>query len=89
MQRWHSRWMVATAMALMAVGFLGAWGALASAKPEVERHPHIHSALRELREARTELKEADHDFNGHRAEALKAVDFAIEQLEKALKADRK
>ena len=54
-----------------------------------EHHPHIHAALKELRDARSELKEADHDFGGHRAEALKAVDEAITQLEVAAKFDKK
>jgi hypothetical protein len=35
------------------------------------------------------LKEADHDFGGHRKEALEAVDVAIKQLELALKYDKK
>jgi hypothetical protein len=35
------------------------------------------------------LEKADHDFGGHRKEAIKAVDVAIVQLEKALKYDRK
>jgi hypothetical protein len=49
------------------------------------QHPRIHAALNALREARTELKEARHDFGGHREESLKAVDRAIEQLEIAAK----
>jgi hypothetical protein len=49
------------------------------------RHPHMHHALRELREARTELKEASHDFGGHRVKALEAVDAAIKQIDTALK----
>ncbi|HEV3416525.1 MAG TPA: hypothetical protein VG056_06925 [Pirellulales bacterium] len=56
---------------------------------EFEHHPHLHHAIRELRDARKELKDADHDFGGHRADALKAVDVAIEQLETALKYDRR
>jgi hypothetical protein len=56
---------------------------------EKERHPHIHKALEELREARKDLKEADHDFGGHRAEAVEAIDVAIKQLELALKFDKK
>jgi hypothetical protein len=48
-------------------------------------HPHIHIALYELRETRTELLEAKHDFGGHREKALKDVDAAIVQCEKALK----
>jgi hypothetical protein len=59
---------------------------LASAK---KHHPHIHRALEELRESRHELKEANHDFGGHRKEALEAVDVAIKQLELALKFDKK
>jgi hypothetical protein len=54
-------------------------------KEEKERHPRMRAALHELREARKELKEADHDFGGHREEAVKATDHAIEQIEKALK----
>jgi hypothetical protein len=54
-----------------------------------ERHPHIHRAINELREARKELKEAAHDFDGHRVEAVEAVDVAIKQLQVALKYDRK
>jgi len=57
----------------------------AQAAPEGERHPAIHRALKELREARRELKDAAHDFHGHREDALKAVDAAIEQLEICLK----
>jgi hypothetical protein len=45
-----------------------------------ERHPHIRAAIHELREAAREMKEAAHDFGGHREEALKATDVAIEQL---------
>ena len=50
-----------------------------------KHHPHLHHAIHELKEARTELKEAKHDFGGHREAALKDVDYAIEQLELALK----
>jgi len=64
-------------------------GTVAAKPPVEERHPHIHRALRELREARIELKEADHDFGGHRKEALEAVDRAIRQLDRALRFDRK
>jgi hypothetical protein len=61
----------------------------AQADEKTERHPHIRKALVELKEARKELKEADHDFSGHRVEAIKAIDVAIKQLDKALEYDRK
>jgi hypothetical protein len=54
-----------------------------------ERHPHIRKAIAELREAKKELQKADHDFGGHRVEAIEAVDTAIKQLEVALKFDKK
>jgi hypothetical protein len=54
-----------------------------------ERHPHIRAALHELKEAKRDLETADHDFGGHRKEAIKAIDYAIKQLDKALKYDKK
>jgi hypothetical protein len=55
-----------------------------------ERHPHIRDAIKALREARTELREGARIFGGHRETALKAVDEAINQLEKAMEfANRK
>ena len=53
----------------------------AAAEP---KHPHMHHALHEMREAHKELKEAKHDFGGHREKALHDVHAAIVQVEKAL-----
>src|SRR5579871_3259423 len=47
-----------------------------------EEHPRLHAAVYEMRHARTELKEAKHDFGGHRAKALTALDEAINQIDK-------
>ena len=52
-------------------------------------HPHIHHAIHELKEARTQLREAKHNFGGHREAALHDIHIAIEQLELALKFARK
>jgi hypothetical protein len=77
----------------LSVGSFGVWSAgmtdAAAAQEKKERHPHIHAALKELKEARRELKEANHDFGGHREDAVKAIDVAIKQLEEALKFDKK
>lgn len=54
------------------------------AQAAAERHPKIRSAIRELREARRELEAGAKIFGGHRVKAIKAVDDAIEQLQKAL-----
>jgi hypothetical protein len=78
-------------LVLSGLGFLGS-EANAQPKPGAEkreRHPHIRRALHELREARKELKEAAHDFGGHREDAVEAINVAIKQLELALKYDKK
>ena len=54
-----------------------------------ERHPRIHAAIKELEAAKIELQKAPHDFGGHRAEAVEAVDRAIAQLRVALQYDQK
>lgn len=46
-------------------------------------HPYIHDALRECKEAKSELAAAKHNFGGHRAKALNHVNAAISQLELA------
>ena len=65
----------------IALGLLAA--GRASAEP---KHPHMHRALHEMREAHKELKEARHDFGGHREKALEALDAAIKETIKALEA---
>jgi hypothetical protein len=71
------------------LGVFGLWSSGVDAAAEKERHPHLHAAVKELKEARRELKEANHDFGGHREDAVKAIDVAIRQLEEALKFDKK
>jgi hypothetical protein len=64
-------------------------GLSAHAQPATpERHPAIRRAIASLQEARVYLKNANHDFGGHRAEALVQVDKALEQLKLALKYDK-
>jgi hypothetical protein len=58
------------------------------ATPVHERHPAIRNAIRALEKAKVDLKNADHDFGGHREAALKECDAAIEQLKLALQYDK-
>lgn len=44
-------------------------------------HPHIHEALESMRAAKHHLEAAEHDFDGHRAEAIKHLDMAIHEAE--------
>ena len=54
-----------------------------------EHHPMIRAAIRALERAKEEMKEAAHDYGGHRVEAIEACERAITQLRKALEYDRK
>jgi hypothetical protein len=54
-----------------------------------EHHPKIRHAIKALEAAKEDLEDASHDFNGHRAEALEAVNNALKQLQEALAADKK
>jgi hypothetical protein len=79
--------MLAAAAALGAVGWAMTDGE-ASAQGKSQYHPRLHRALHELRQAHRNLKEAQGNFNGHRAEALRDVDHAIHQVERALRYSR-
>ena len=63
-------------------------GLEADAAPK-ERHPMIRRAIVALHGAKNELEHADTDFGGHRADALQAVNNALDQLQQALKYDKK
>jgi acyl-CoA reductase-like NAD-dependent aldehyde dehydrogenase len=73
----------------MAVFAAAAWVRPAAPTPPPERHPHIHAALVELREAKAELQSAAHDFCGRRVEAIHNINQTIHQLDLALACDRK
>ena len=51
-------------------------------------HHHIHEAIDALRSARADLLSASHDFGGHRADAIRAIDESIHQLEVCLQYDK-
>jgi len=54
-----------------------------------EAHPHIQAAMRALENAKRQLQAAQHDFGGHRVNAIQHVDQALEECRLALKADVK
>ena len=59
------------------------------ANPGHERHPEIHIAIRHLEEAKRNLENAAHDYDGHRAAALKATEDALTECRAALASDTK
>jgi hypothetical protein len=48
-------------------------------------HPRLQAALKHLQRTKQELTNAPHEFGGHRAKALQAVDTAIAEVNEALK----
>jgi hypothetical protein len=72
----------------LAVFVLGAALSLGGTLYAFARHPHLHTALRELDAAKEELRSAPHDFGGHRDAAIGALDAAHHQIEECLKFDR-
>jgi hypothetical protein len=68
---------------------LGLAGSMAFTPRALEPHPHLRAAVVELQQAREELRTAAHDFGGHRADAIRAVDAAIKQLRLAQQYDTK
>jgi len=54
-------------------------------KPAHHMHaPEIHKALHKLRAAKQDLEKASHDYGGHKAAAITAIDQAITELQAAL-----
>ncbi|HMD85555.1 MAG TPA: hypothetical protein VKO18_12750 [Terriglobia bacterium] len=58
------------------------------AEPMPNRCPNIHEAIHALEIAERDLREARHDFCGHRHEAMEITHHAIEQLRMAENCDR-
>jgi hypothetical protein len=67
--------------AVPAAAPLPAVAALPAAAAMPEDHPHIHEALEAMRSAKHHLETAEHDFHGHRVEAIKHLDMAIHEAE--------
>lgn len=63
---------------------LSAGTAVLMAQNERAMHPRLAAAITALKDARAYLAEAPHDFGGHKAEAIRATDDAIRQLNFAL-----
>lgn len=96
MKNWIFRGLALTAM-IAALAFATAVPAsfaapkpqpAAAAAPVPEPHPEIHAAINSLQRAKRHLQEANHDFGGHRVDAIKAIDNAIAQLQTCLRYDR-
>jgi hypothetical protein len=54
-----------------------------------EHHADLHKAMRKLRGAKDDLQKAAHDFGGHKAKAIAAIDEALSELKAAMEYDKK
>ena len=59
-------------------------GSALFAQNERAMHPRIAAAITALKDARAYMQMAPHDFGGHKADAIRATDDAIRQLNFAL-----
>ena len=58
------------------------------AVPVPNHCPNIHHAVEALQSAMHDMEKADHDFCGHKQEAMEATGRALEQLRRAESCDR-
>ena len=58
--------------------------ALSSPSPATGSYPLIQEAMHSLHDAKDRVEQEKHDFAGHRAAALHAIDDAYDQLELCL-----
>jgi hypothetical protein len=61
--------------------------AITPTSPAFERHPEIRAAIEALHNAKDHLEHASHDFHGHRADAIHAIDEADRQLHICMEAE--
>ena len=61
----------------------------AAVSPAFADQPHMEEALRHLERARESLQRASSDKGGNRADALRAVDKAIAEVQRGIDYDRK
>ncbi len=54
-----------------------------------EKHPEVRECIKQLQKTKWDLEhKAASDFHGHKGEAIKAIDSAIEHLNMALASDK-
>jgi hypothetical protein len=67
--------------AIVMAASLAIWSGSQSKVQAQERQPHMQAALRHLKEAQEELRAAEHDKDGHRANAMKLGESAITEVD--------
>ena len=52
-------------------------------------HSELHKVLHKLKAAKQDLEKVTHDYDGHKAKAIEAIDTAITEIQAALDLDKK
>jgi len=79
---------VTVCLLLLALLFTVAAPVVPATPPPVPDHPQIHDAIAALRNAKSHLESAKHDYGGHRGAAISSINSALEQLEICLKYEK-
>ena len=74
---------------LMVLGVVGTSRPANTEPQREERHPRIAQAIDALRGAQEYMRDAAHDFCGHKQAAMRDTDRAMRQLQAALACDRR
>ena len=53
-----------------------------------EKHPEMMAAKKHLEEAKSNLKKAAHEYNGHRVKAIEATEKAIKEIEEGIASEK-
>jgi uncharacterized protein Yka (UPF0111/DUF47 family) len=72
-------------IAMKTIALIAAAVALAAVTVRAEEAGHMEQARKDLESARAHLRAADHDYAGHRREALELVERAIGQVQDGIK----
>jgi hypothetical protein len=78
-------WKMTSLLLLVVVALLG--GSAVADRARRQEQPQMEAALTSLKDARNHLDKATADKGGHRVEALKHVNAAIDEVEKGIAYD--
>jgi hypothetical protein len=76
------RWLAVAVASALLTGIVAFPLGMRSAQADDMRNPRIHHALEALRDAEEELREAPHDYHGHKQDAIDAIHGAIRELDR-------
>jgi ElaB/YqjD/DUF883 family membrane-anchored ribosome-binding protein len=76
---------VCCGVGMVRAGWMNGGQAVRRLDEEHHKYPHMHHAMDKLKDARHELEQSEDVFRGQKADALKHVDAAIDEIKTGLK----